>query len=533
MLKRPLRSSRRAQLAGIALLGAVFSAAPPAVLAQRSAAAPVVHISDGALEGASDNGIASFKNIPFAAPPVGALRWRPPLPVAPWSGVREAKAVGPVCEQIYNAKDTGVGPLPMSEDCLQLNVWTPDVAAAKGKAPVMVWIHGGGHVNGSGTAALYDGANLAKQGVVVVTLNYRLGRLGFFAHPALDAEHPDELKANYGLMDTIAALKWVKANIAKFGGDPGNVTVFGESAGGISVTYLMVSPMAKGLFQKAVVESGAGREHGAALKGADRYGIRSAEATGLAFAEANGITDAATGAAALRALPADVLMKAAPSSADGGGPIIDGKLFSEDPEQGFAAGHQMKIPFLIGSNSLEWPIPPGAAGAMGSAIAPVAAHHDEAVTAFGSEAAYNERVISDTVFTEPAHYLAVNSREEGRAGMALSLLLPVGFGEGQTERRAARIRAQICVRHGERDRMAGEREGRDRRAADEPLLDQFRQDRQSEQCEPAALAEVFRQGRHAARLHGRLNRRGRTDAGQSRERVSRIAPQIAANHSKI
>lgn len=408
----PIRS-RLSKMAGLALLGAVLSATTPGAFAQAKDAAPVVRIGDGALSGGSSEGVASFKNIPYAAPPVGPLRWRPPQPVTPWTGVRDATALGPICEQIYNPKDTGVGPLPMSEDCLQLNVWSPDVAARKGKAPVMVWIHGGGHVNGSGTAALYDGTNLAKQGVVVVTLNYRLGRLGFFAHPALDAEHPDELKGSYGLMDTIAALKWVKANIAKFGGDPGNVTVFGESAGGISVTYLMISPMAKSLFQKAVVESGAGREHGAALKGADRYGIRSAEASGLAFAEANGITDAAMAAAELRALPADVLMKAAPSSVDGGGPIIDGKLFSEDPEQGFAAGRQMKIPFLIGSNSLEWPTAPSAAGAMGRAIAPVAAQHDAAVAAFGGEDAYNLRVVSDTVFTEPAHYLAVKAAKKG------------------------------------------------------------------------------------------------------------------------
>jgi para-nitrobenzyl esterase len=392
---------------------AVVAMATPLAASAQAPGDPIVKTTDGVLKGATADGISSFKGIPYAAPPVGALRWRPPQPKAAWKGVRDATKVGAICEQVYNAQDNGVGPLPMSEDCLTLNVWTPDVAAKTGKKPVMVWIHGGGHVNGSGTAALYDGTNLAKQGVVVVTLNYRLGRLGFFAHPALDREHPNELKANYGLMDTLAAMKWVKANAARFGGDPNNITIFGESAGGISVNYLMTMPAAKGLYAKAIMESGAGREHGAALKGEPRFGIPSAEATGEAFARANGVTDEKTAAAALRALPADVLMKDSPSSGNGGGPMIDGKLVTEDPEQAFAKGRQAKVPFLIGTNGLEFPVQPGANKAYDAPIAPVLAKRDEAIAAYGDETAFKDHVVSDVLFTEPAHYLAVEQAKTG------------------------------------------------------------------------------------------------------------------------
>ena len=414
MRQRSLAQLRYLALALAALAAPlVANAQAPAAPASDTASDPIVKTTEGVLKGSAADGVASFKGIPYAAPPVGALRWRPPQPKAGWKGVRDANKVGAVCEQIYDAKDNGVGPLPMSEDCLTLNVWSPDVEAKAGKKPVMVWIHGGGHVNGSGTAALYDGTSLAKQGVVVVTLNYRLGRLGFFAHPALDKQLPGELKANYGLMDTIAALKWVKANVARFGGDPGNVTIFGESAGGISVSYLMITPSAKGLFHKAIMESGAGREHGAALKDAARFGINSAETTGATFAKAAGISDDRTAAAALRALPADVLMKGSPSSVDGGGPIIDGKLLLEDPEQAFAKGRQAKTPFLIGTNSLEFPFQPGANKNFDAPIAKVLANHDAAIAAYGDEATYKDHLISDVLFTEPARYLAAKQAKLG------------------------------------------------------------------------------------------------------------------------
>src|SRR5579859_500407 len=248
-----------------------------------------VKTSSGLVIGAADDDVVAFKGIPYAAAPVGPLRWRPPQPAPAWSQPLTANKVGPICMQKYDAKDNGVGPLPMSEDCLTLNVWRPfrETGAA---LPVMVWIHGGGFVNGSGTAALYDGSALARQGVVVVTLNYRLGRFGFFAQPALDREHPGEPVGNFGLLDQIAALKWVRDNIAGFGGNPGEVTIFGESAGGISVNQLMVSPAARGLFKAAITESGAGREYSVRLHEPSPMCAPGAEAAGEAFAKSLGVT---------------------------------------------------------------------------------------------------------------------------------------------------------------------------------------------------------------------------------------------------
>src|SRR6185437_6797506 len=219
--------------------------------------APTVRIDSGPLVGVTEGPANVFRNIPFAAPPVGDLRWAPPQPVKPWTAPRPAAAAGPSCPQPMNANGTpnsGGANGPTSEDCLQLNVFAPK--GAKG-APVMVWIHGGGHRTGAGW--IYGGQNFARDGVVVVTINYRLGALGYFAHPAIDASaRPGDPVGNYGLMDQIAALKWVQRNIAAFGGDPNNVTVFGESAGGMSTLALLATPAARGLYRKAVVESGAG-----------------------------------------------------------------------------------------------------------------------------------------------------------------------------------------------------------------------------------------------------------------------------------
>ena len=259
-------------------------------LSSQASAPGRVHIDSGDLQGVVAGEIASFKNIPYAAPPVGNLRWRPPQPVTPWSGVRPADKVGALCIQKINSSDNGVGPPPASEDCLTLNVFAP---AAKSTQPlaVMFWIHGGGFVNGSGTAALYDGTELAKQGVVVVTINYRLGRLGFFAHPALLKESPNELQGNYALMDQIAALQWVKRNIGVFGGDPNNVTIFGESAGGAAVNTLMIAPPARGLFHKAISQSGLGRERRMLLDRAAPDGKPSALDDGVQFATKLGLTN--------------------------------------------------------------------------------------------------------------------------------------------------------------------------------------------------------------------------------------------------
>ena len=231
---------------------------------------PVVHAPVGAVEGQAEGAVDAFKGIPYAQPPVGAARWAPPKPVADWHDVRKATAFGPACVQPPSPPGNLYGDTPprMSEDCLSLNVWAPKAAK---KAPVFVWIHGGALTTGSSSESVYDGAKIARQGgVVVVSINYRLGVLGWLAHPALSAESPQGLSGNYGLLDQIEALRWVQRNIASFGGDPANVTIAGESAGGLSVMYLMASPPARGLFAKAIAES-AYMISMAELKGA-RYG---------------------------------------------------------------------------------------------------------------------------------------------------------------------------------------------------------------------------------------------------------------------
>ena len=232
-----------------ALAAFLFAAAPV------SAQAPVVRAPAGTVQGAAEDGLRVFKGIPYARPPVGALRWKAPAPLPAWQGVRKADAFGPACVQprlptpnIYTNP-----PARMSEDCLTLNVWAPKAAK---KLPVFVWIHGGALVGGYSHEPIYDGARMASRGeVIVVSVNYRLGILGYLAHPELSAESKEGISGNYGLLDQIAALQWVKRNIEAFGGDPSNVTIAGESAGGLSVMYLMASPPARGLFDKAIAQS--------------------------------------------------------------------------------------------------------------------------------------------------------------------------------------------------------------------------------------------------------------------------------------
>ena len=305
---------------------------------------PRATVEHGVLVGREADGVQSFKGVPYARPPVGDLRWRAPQRAEPWSGVRDAGQVGAICIQPPANGDNGVGPLPMSEDCLTLNVWAPENREAS--LPVMVWIHGGGLNNGSGTAALYDGTRLAQRGVVVVTINYRLGRLGFFDHPALAAERErGEPAANYGLMDVILALRWVRDNAAAFGGDPDKVTIFGESAGGALVTRLMISEPARGLFHRAVVQSGLGRDEGTPLAEARRDGGPSMRARGEAFAEALGL-EAAT-AAQLRDIPAVKLLTPAPSFYGGDLLVRDG----DHPASGLSF-HEVVEPGTKGAVSL-------------------------------------------------------------------------------------------------------------------------------------------------------------------------------------
>ncbi|MDR3509371.1 MAG: carboxylesterase family protein [Caulobacteraceae bacterium] len=298
-------------------------------------------IDTGVLVGRETDGLDSFKNVPFAAPPVGALRWAPPKPAAGWSGERDAGAFGAACPQEIrrDGRPNGGGYAgPTSEDCLNLNIYAPK--GAKG-APVMVWIYGGANIYGANSLPSYDGTAFARDGIVLVEINYRLGPLGFFAHPALTkTAGAGEPLANYGLMDQIAGLAWVKRNIRAFGGDPDNVTVFGESAGGIDILALFASPKAKGLFNKAIVESGGG------WFPADT--LAKAEAKGVALAQQAGLPADAT-AAQLRGLPVETLV----ATRFNPGPMVDGQILPQQPEQAFAKGEVVKAPLVIGSNSFE------------------------------------------------------------------------------------------------------------------------------------------------------------------------------------
>lgn len=332
---------------------------PASAIAQQAPAQPEVRVAQGQLAGVHDGELDRFHAIPFAAPPVGPLRWRAPQPAPRWTAIRDASRLGPACPQTIRPAVVAGGVADnQSEDCLQLNIWRP---AGARKLPVMVWIHGGAHVIGSGTFPAFDGSALARQGVIVVTVNYRLGALGYFAHPALTRAAPkDEATGNYGLMDQLAALRWVQANIAAFGGDPRQVTLFGESAGAIAVSTLLANPEAKGLFARAIVQSGVGL--------ADMKTLVDEEARGLAIAARAGAEPSAS-ADELRALPVEALVKAGEVRKPGemAGPFIDGRLVRESPWRVFARSEPIDVPLLVGANSneasviLAMGVPPGAA----------------------------------------------------------------------------------------------------------------------------------------------------------------------------
>jgi para-nitrobenzyl esterase len=285
--------------------------------------------------------ISVFKGIPYAAPPIADLRWRPPQLAPHWSGVREAKEFGSQC--VYRGPGAFAG--PGSEDCLTLNVWTPAKRPGE-RLPVMVWIHGGGFQFGSGRWPLFEGTGLARLGVVLVTLNYRMNIFGFFSHPDLAKESPKGVSGNYGLLDQIAALKWVKRNISAFGGDPNKVTIFGESAGGSSVAYLMISPLAKELFHRAIIESGNIPSSTPHLK-ETRYGLQPAEAFGLSHGPH---------IAELRAKTVQEILALAKPEADMFSitswdywPVVDGWVIPTDPAEMYAAGRFHRVPLLVGT----------------------------------------------------------------------------------------------------------------------------------------------------------------------------------------
>jgi para-nitrobenzyl esterase len=361
--------------------------------------AEAVRTSAGLLAGTAGSrpGVRMFLGIPYAAAPVGSLRWAPPQPAAPWSGVRPAQAFGNRCIQFRPFPDMVWRSPAESEDCLNLSIWTPARTAAE-RLPVMVWIHGGGFFSGAGDETRHEGSALASKGVVLVVVNYRLNILGFLAHPELTAESPRKASGNYGLLDQIAALRWVKDNIAGFGGNPDNVTIFGESAGSFSVSALMSSPLAAGLFHRAIGQSGGFFSRSSLpllpLAAAEKQGAQAGAAIG------------ATTLAALRARPAAELLKAIGANPTAFAPILDGHALPTDPRDLFAAGRQHRVPLLAGWNSAESKLP----------SATVAGHLAEVAKQFPTDQAEAAKV-----------YGATNDREARLAAIALASNNFIGY----------------------------------------------------------------------------------------------------------
>jgi para-nitrobenzyl esterase len=374
-----------------------------------TASAQTVQTSSGVVRGATSDDVESYRGIPYAAAPVGDLRWTPPQPAPVWKGVRDAARYQPMCPQ----PPFGDAPItqPMSEDCLFLNIWSAPQADS-GKKPVMVFIHGGAYEGGSGSDPLYDGSNLAKKGVVAVTINYRLGTLGFLAHPALSAASPEHASGNYGMLDQIAALQWVQKNIGAFGGDPSQVTIFGESAGGNAVMMLMASPLSKGLFSKVIAQSPVGGYRIPTLAEAEAMG-----------AKLGSIDE-------LRALPAEKLLAfnlklrprtppLAPKTL--AGPVLDNHFLSQQPAKSLAN----PVPLIIGSNADE-----------GSMFAPETTARTKAAFDLGVKQVFgprapealalyspksdaevmrqNAELVSDGLFNAAARYLAAQVAAAGQ-----------------------------------------------------------------------------------------------------------------------
>ncbi len=350
-MKMPLHhgKSTRPIVAGLGV--ALFIVCVSALRLQGQTAAPQVKIDAGTLQGLwtpDAPHVAAFLGIPYAAQPVGNLRWKAPQPPPTWTGVKEAIQYGPACPQTpspWLPEMLGIQKMATNEACLYLNVWSPNLHGAA-KLPVMVWVHGGGNVEGAANWPPL-GSTLAREGVVVVSLNYRLGVFGFFAYPALAAESPHHVSGNYGHLDQVEALRWVKRNISRFGGDPNQVTVFGASSGALDICNLMASPIAAGLFQRAIMQSGVCVD--------SVYPVtRQAETNGELLAKDLGIQTAPGSLAALRALPAEkLLLTAAKDDRIDLEPVVDGWFFPQQPATAFADGKQAKVPVIVGSNNDE------------------------------------------------------------------------------------------------------------------------------------------------------------------------------------
>jgi para-nitrobenzyl esterase len=380
----------------------------------------IAKVEGGTVRGVVTVGAISWKGIPYAAPPVGNLRWRVPQPVVPWTGVKETTRFGPACMQTDN--------VVKSEDCLTLNVWRPQTMTRP--LPVMVWIHGGAMVHGS--AAIYPFDAMAAKGVVIVSMNFRLGRLGYFAHPALSAESPSDVRGNYGFMDQLAALRWVQTNIATFGGDPEQVTIFGESAGGGSVLAHLVSPMSRGLFHRAIAQSP--DTPGARARAIPVSDLATAEKAAVDWSRAVGVAgEGEPVLKQLRALPVEKLLEGVSGPATlkalsaGVTPlgmamaIVDGRFLPEVPEAALAAGRQAVVPIIIGANDRDLPIGTASTkyelfGLFGPDAEQARKLYDPLATQTLDE--LKQQVFADRTLVEPARHFA---NEMARTGQTVWL----------------------------------------------------------------------------------------------------------------
>jgi para-nitrobenzyl esterase len=400
------------RLFAVALAAATLHS-PFAVFAQSD----IVTLDSGKIQGTTESAVSFFKGVPFAAPPVGDLRWRAPQPVTAWKETRKYVKYSADCMQVPFPSDAAPLGTKPAEDCLYLNVWRPAGTAPNAKLPVMFWIYGGGFVNGGSSPDVYDGSKFAQKGVILVSANYRLGRFGFFGFPELTKENSDGMLGNYGFMDQIAALKWVQRNAAAFGGDPANVTVFGESAGGFSVNMLLTSPLAEGLFAKAIIESGGGRTNLGGLRylsTALPNGPPSAESIGVIFAGTLGISGTGKDALiALRHLSAEQVrgnLNMATMAAPGySGPMIDGKVLVGDPQSIYLSGAGAKVPIIIGANSAD--IGFSFAPSKDALFSPFGIYRAQAVAAYDPQGTRDlgplrMAVAEDRMMIEPARFVA-------------------------------------------------------------------------------------------------------------------------------